>query len=156
MNIYFLLIIIIFIIFIILYVTNNFILKNSYENFEKMKDGLLCGTDNDICRINEYNVSSCCKNYKCVRPKGIYQYKICIDKNKLSDYDLSSDSKNNSKNGRNRDSNRDSKFPKILTINLEGAKESKIFTKDYWSNMFDFNYCRYKDKILKEEEEKYI
>ena len=152
MNIYFLLIIIIFIIFIILYFTNNFILKNSYEKFEKMKDGLLCGTDNDICRINEYNVSSCCGNYKCVRPKGIFQYKVCIDKNKLTDDDLSDDSKNNSKNDSKNNSNRNDKFPKILRINLEDARGSKIFTNDYWSNMFDFNYCPYKDKILKEEE----
>ena len=68
------------------------LLNNIYEPFEKINNsticveeeenneicnGLLCGTKNDICRIDEYGVSSCCNGYECVRPEGEFHHKIC-------------------------------------------------------------------------------
>lgn len=139
MTIYFLIIIIIFIFFFII---NNFVLNKSYEKFEKMKDGLLCGTENDICRINEYGVSSCCDNYRCVRPDGIYQYKVCVDKDKLINYNLSTNINITVPNIEIPDLNPgDIKFPSVSPINLPNVGSIPIFTKDFWTHMFDFNFC---------------
>lgn len=139
MTIYFVIIIIVIFFFVI----NNFILNKSYENFEKMNNGLLCGTDNNICRIDEYGISSCCDNYRCVRPDGNYQYKICVNKDKLINSDLSTNTNVNikTKNIKKSDKISDIKFPNIKSINLQNAEDIPIFTKDFWKNMFDFNFC---------------
>ena len=157
MTIYFLIIIIIFIFFFII---NNFILNKSYEKFEKMNNGLLCGTNNNICRINEYGISSCCDNYRCIRPDGNYQYKICVDKDKLFNSNLSTNLNINIPSINVQTQNNDSsniKFPSIQSINLSNAGDIPIFTKDFWTNMFDFNFCParkniYKNNLLEEEE----
>ena len=123
MTIYLVIIILVIIFFC---VTNNFILKKSYEKFEKMEDGLLCGKENDICRINEYGESSCCKNYRCIRPDGNFQYKICTNKNTIQF---------------------NSNLPKIKPINIgNNIKNIPIFKKDFWTNMFEF--CPERKKIL--------
>jgi hypothetical protein len=144
MTIYF--IIIIIFIFIFFFIINNFILNKSYEKFEKMKNGLLCGTNNDICRINEYGISSCCDKYRCVRPEGIYKYKICVDKNKLINSDLSTNTNINIPTINIKKP--DIKFPSIKSINLPNVNNIPIFTKDYWKNMFDFNFCPVRKKKL--------
>jgi hypothetical protein len=72
--------IIILSIFIILlfYLLNYSLTKRKYnEYFNKLPQGTLCGTQNDVCRIDEYGTNSCCNGYNCVRPKGNFQYKIC-------------------------------------------------------------------------------
>jgi len=156
MTIYFLIIIIVIFFFVI----NNFILNKSYEKFEKMNNGLLCGTDNNICRINEYGISSCCDNYRCVRPDGNYQYKICVNKDKLINSNLSTNLNINIPSINVQTQNNDSdniKFPSIQSINLSNAGDIPIFTKDFWTNMFDFNFCParkniYKNNLLEEEE----
>ena len=138
MTIYF--VIIIIFTFIFFFVINNFILNKSYEKFEKMNNGLLCGTDNDICRINEYGISSCCDKYRCVRPEGIYQYKICVDKNKLINSDLSTNSTKSTVNIPDINiKTPDIKFPNIKSINLPNVENIRIFPKDFWKDMF--NYC---------------
>ena len=68
------------IIFIILlfFLLNYSLKKRKYnEYFEKLPQGTLCGTENDVCRINQYGTNSCCNGYNCVRPEGNFQYKIC-------------------------------------------------------------------------------
>jgi len=48
------------------------------EYFDKNPDGTVCGTENDICSINdETGENSCCKNLHCIRKPGNYQYKLC-------------------------------------------------------------------------------
>ena len=67
-------------IFIILlfYLLNYSLKKRKYnEYFNKLPEGTLCGTQNDVCRIDEYGTNSCCKGYICVRPEGNFEYKIC-------------------------------------------------------------------------------
>jgi hypothetical protein len=74
-------------IFIIFYILNKFIFKKSkksYELFNTTTSGLLCGTNNDVCRVNQYGISSCCSGYTCMRKEGNFQYKVCIDNNKLN------------------------------------------------------------------------
>jgi hypothetical protein len=44
--------------------------KNVDSNF-------VCGTENDVCRVDQCGNTSCCNGYKCVLPDGDYQYKIC-------------------------------------------------------------------------------
>lgn len=68
---------IIFII-LLLYLINYSLKKKKYnEYFEKLPEGTLCGTQNNICTIDQYGTNSCCKGYMCVRPEGNFQYKIC-------------------------------------------------------------------------------
>jgi hypothetical protein len=125
-----------------------------------MGNGLLCGTDNDICRINEYGVSSCCDNYRCVRPAGNFQYKVCIDKNKLLNYDLSKDLNINLSNINIKTPNIEMpniEFPNISRIKLPNIGSIPIFTKNFWDNMFDVKCDAYKKielkkKLLEEEE----
>jgi hypothetical protein len=177
MTIYFIIIIIIFIFFFLI---NNFILNKSYEKFEKMKNGLLCGTNNDICRINEYGISSCCDNYRCVRPDGNFQYKICVDKDKLINSNLLTDLSTKLSTNLSTKINikipsldiqtpninpEDVKFPSIQSINLQKIKNNPIFTKDFWTHMFEFDFCpnqnvyKKKNNLLEEEylsEEEYL
>ena len=125
-----------------------------------MNNGLICGTNNNICRINEYGISSCCDNYRCIRPDGNYQYKICVDKDKLFNSNLSTNLNINIPSINVQTQNNDSdniKFPSIQSINLSNAGDIPIFTKDFWTNMFDFNFCParkniYKNNLLEEEE----
>jgi len=75
---------IIFIFYLILIVfifcfINNYLLKNKYEYFDKLSDGLVCGTKGDVCSVDDYNTNSCCKGYNCIRPEGNYYNKICVN-----------------------------------------------------------------------------
>ena len=55
---------------------------HSKEYFDKNPDGTFCGTENDVCSINdETGENSCCKNLHCIRKPGNYQYKVCTKKN---------------------------------------------------------------------------
>jgi len=83
MNILYNICLIIFIIFIIFYILNKYVLKKSYELFNTTSSGLLCGTNNDVCRVNQNGISSCCNGYTCIRKEGNFQYKVCIDNDKL-------------------------------------------------------------------------
>ena len=67
-------------IFIFLFIF-DMILKNNISKNEYFEE--VCGKQNDVCSINSKGVSSCCNNYKCILPDGDYQYKICVDKNRL-------------------------------------------------------------------------
>ena len=71
------------IIFILFYIF-NILIRNNNEHFELEEDGLLCGTSNDICRINEMGISSCCDGFFCVRKEGNFHHKICVNKNELN------------------------------------------------------------------------
>lgn len=51
--------------------------KRDYEFFNKLPEGTLCGTQNDVCSIDQYGTNSCCNGYMCVRTEGNFQYKIC-------------------------------------------------------------------------------
>ena len=70
-------ILIFILIFIFLFILKN----NNISNNEYFTE--VCGKQNDVCSINSKGVSSCCNNYKCILPDGDYQYKICVDKNRL-------------------------------------------------------------------------
>lgn len=83
MNILYIIFLAIFTIFYIFYILNKYILDKSYELFNTTSSGLLCGTDNNVCRINQYGTSSCCDGYTCMRKEGNFQFKVCIDNNKL-------------------------------------------------------------------------
>lgn len=76
---------IIFFIFFILFIINNYIrMMNTprTEYFDKNSDGTVCGTENDVCSINdETGENSCCKNLHCIRKPGNYQYKVCSKEN---------------------------------------------------------------------------
>ena len=109
--------IIFIILIIILFLLNNNLNKymnkyNSYEYFERIGNplygtipaeeyhgcqincihenkNLLCGNDNDICSINENNISTCCNGYSCKRNPGNFNYKVCI-KDDLNNGELGS------------------------------------------------------------------
>ena len=76
LKILFVILIILFIFIILTYV----IKKNSfYELFETIDEkGLLCGTEYDICRIDQYGKNSCCDGYSCIRPNGNFEDKVCV------------------------------------------------------------------------------
>ncbi len=68
----------IFIIIILFYLINYSLKKRKYnEYFDKLPEGTLCGTQNNICTIDQYGTNSCCNGYNCVRPEGNFEYKIC-------------------------------------------------------------------------------
>ena len=71
---------IVLLILIILIILIYVIKKNSfYESFEIINEkGLLCGTEYDVCRINQLGKSSCCDGYSCIRPNGDFEDKVCI------------------------------------------------------------------------------
>lgn len=71
---------IVLLILIILIILIYVIKKNSfYELFETIDEkGLLCGTEYDICRINQFGKSSCCDGYSCFRPNGDFEDKVCV------------------------------------------------------------------------------
>ena len=91
------------IIILIFYILDNFLKFNSalekkvennmVEFFEKIpgEEGLLCGTNDNVCRVDENNVNSCCPGYYCVLPEGNYQYKICVDKDRLATLKIKGD-----------------------------------------------------------------
>lgn len=76
---------IIFLILLIFFIINNYIRllnPSRTEYFDKNPDGTVCGTENDICSINdETGENSCCKNLHCIRKPGNYQYKVCTKEN---------------------------------------------------------------------------
>jgi hypothetical protein len=59
------------------FILNNLILYKK-EHFKKLRSGRVCGEFNDTCRLNQNNVSSCCKGYYCGLKLGKYKSKICI------------------------------------------------------------------------------
>jgi hypothetical protein len=172
---------IIIIIYIFFFIINNFLSKKNYENFKRMENGLLCGTQNNICRLNENNISSCCDGYRCIRPNGNYQYKICVDKDKLINYNLSTNLNTNSQsiNSNSQSINQNSQsidqnsasinpkipdinfsnspsinpkipninFPEIKQINLYNVENVQMIPKDFWKNIFNFDYCPSKKNI---------
>jgi hypothetical protein len=79
---------IVIIIIILFYFLNIFYKKKYNENFELEEDNLLCGTDRDVCKINEFGLSSCCDGFVCVRKEGNFEYKICVNKDKLANSDF--------------------------------------------------------------------
>ena len=130
--------ILIFCFIIIIFYLVNFFISKSYENFEKLPNGLLCGTDKDECNINQYKKSSCCNGYKCILPKGKYQEKICI---KSLNY------KYNNENSEEEDDEYDEydeyeygyhkpNIPPPQYDILDKISSIPIFTKDYWDNLF--------------------
>lgn len=79
--------IIIFIIFIILlfYIINLYLKKKFDEFFVTEESVLVCGKQNDICKVhNSTGKNSCCYGYSCILPKGDFQYKICAKDNIFS------------------------------------------------------------------------
>ena len=71
-------------IFILFFLLNiNIKHKNYYEKFEEEEENKYCGKQNDICIVNSSGKTSCCDDYKCILPKGDYQYKICVNKNNI-------------------------------------------------------------------------
>lgn len=72
---------IIFLILLIFFIINNYIRllnPSRTEYFDKNPDGTVCGTENNVCSINdETGENSCCKNLHCIRKPGNYQYKVC-------------------------------------------------------------------------------
>ena len=70
-------IIIVLSIIFLFFIINNIILYKK-EHFMKLKSGKVCGQFNDTCRLNQYNVSSCCKGYYCGLKLGKYKSKVCI------------------------------------------------------------------------------
>jgi len=75
-------ILILFLVFIIIYSFIKLINLSKIEYFDKNFDGTVCGTENDICSINdETGENSCCKNMFCIRKAGNYEYKVCSKKN---------------------------------------------------------------------------
>lgn len=127
--------IIICIVLIILFYISNILFKK-YEYFDKNDDdNTVCGTKNDICRINENGISSCCKNYSCILKHGNYQYKICVP--------------NSEKN-----SNNNSSLQQYVCNQnpiLPNLPKNNIFTKNYWKNIFLFGdeYSNIKDPNIK-------
>lgn len=89
---YLILIFLIIVLFLILF-------KKKYEYFDKLNNGLLCGTENNICTENEFGKNSCCKGYNCIRPNGNYLNKYCKKKsdNNIFDGVLYIDGLNNNK-----------------------------------------------------------
>ena len=80
--------IIIFIIFIILlfYIINLYLKKKKFNEFFVTEESVLvCGKQNDICKVeNSTGKNSCCDGYSCILPKGDFQYKICAKDNIFS------------------------------------------------------------------------
>ena len=75
-------ILILFLVFIIIYNFIQLINLSKIEYFDKNFDGTVCGTENDICSINdETGENSCCKNMFCIRKAGNYEYKVCSKEN---------------------------------------------------------------------------
>lgn len=88
----------IFLVFLIIY-------NKKYEYFDKLNNGLLCGTKGNVCSVyDEYGKNSCCNGFKCIRPNGDYLNKICVEKNSgnnLFDGIIALDSLNNGNNNNN-------------------------------------------------------
>jgi hypothetical protein len=77
----------IILILIIFYLTEKYILKRNFEYFEKLNNGLLCGTEGNVCSVDDYKTNSCCKGFDCIRPNGNYHNKICVDSSKNNIFD---------------------------------------------------------------------
>jgi hypothetical protein len=134
--------IIILSIFIILlfYLLNCSFKKRKYnEYFNKLPEGTLCGTKNDVCSIDEYGTNSCCKGYICVRPEGNFEYKICR-KPEQSYSDASSSHITHQNFNKNT-------FPKIFSnIHFPGISKPElpsnmnIFSSKFWDMN---NICKF-------------
>ena len=73
---------IILILFLLFYFVNWMLREKTNiinESFGKssVDSELVCGTENDVCTVDQCGDTSCCDGYKCVLPDGNYQYKIC-------------------------------------------------------------------------------
>ena len=138
---------IIFFIIIIFYLLNYSLKKKiNNEYFEKLPDGLLCGTKNNVCNIDENGVNSCCEGYVCERPEGNFQYKVCMKPE--SNY-ASSGSSGSGSSGSGSDSDSSGSgsgsgsssnspiifpvfhFPSISKPEL--PSKYNIFSKDFWN-----------------------
>ena len=162
MNIYYF--IIMLIIILIFYILDNFLKFNSalekkvennmVEFFEKIpgEEGLLCGTNDNVCRVDENNVNSCCPGYYCVLPEGNYQYKICVDKDRLATLKIKGDiglpsmpNGINIPNSFNMGKGPNINGPNINipninmpNINMPNITNESIFSKNYWRDIFAF------------------
>ena len=70
--------------FFIFLLANKYIFVYKKEHFVKTKTGRICGEFNDTCRLNQYNVSSCCQGYYCGRKLGKFRSRVCIPINNIS------------------------------------------------------------------------
>ena len=133
---------IIFFIIIIFYLLNYSLKKKiNNEYFEKLPDGRLCGTKNNICNIDENGVNSCCEGYVCERPEGNFQYKICMKPE--NNYEISGSGSSSSGSGSDSSSSGSGSssnspiifptfhFPSISKPELPG--KNNIFSKDFWN-----------------------
>ena len=75
--------IIFIILFILLYFINIFLKKK--ELFHSENNGLLCGTKNDECMVDQDGYSNCCTGYTCYRIKNNFHNKVCVNNNELPD-----------------------------------------------------------------------
>ena len=152
------------IIILIFYILDNFLKFNSalekkvennmVEFFEKIpgEEGLLCGTNDNVCRVDENNVNSCCPGYYCVLPEGNYQYKICVDKDRLATLKIKGDiglpsmpNGINIPNSFNMGKGPNINGPNINipninmpNINMPNITNESIFSKNYWRDIFAF------------------
>lgn len=84
---YMIILILLIILLIILFIfLNNLLNKSIIEKYTSTYtyngNTLLCGNTGDICRVDEEDISTCCKNYDCVRQDGNFNHKICVNKNR--------------------------------------------------------------------------
>ena len=127
----------IFFIILLFYLLNYSLTKRKYnEYFNKLPEGTLCGTQNDVCSIDEYGTNSCCNGYNCVRPEGNFQYKICRTPEQAYDDGSSSDGSSSHITYPNFNQNT---FPKIFSnINFHGISKPElpsnmnIFSSKFW------------------------
>jgi hypothetical protein len=83
----FIILILFFIIYFSFYFLNKLFIKNKIEFFDRLSNGLVCGTEGNICGRNEIGVNSCCKGLKCIRPNGKYLNRICLNQNNNNFFD---------------------------------------------------------------------
>lgn len=111
-------ILIFILLFIFLFIFDMILKKNNISKNEYFAE--VCGKQNDICSINSKGVSSCCDNYKCILPDGDYQYKICVNRNRLF-----------------------TNLPQIAGISIKPPNLFDIrLPRINFKNMFNFNLCK--------------
>jgi hypothetical protein len=111
-------ILIFILIFIFLFMFEIILKKNNIYKNEYFEE--VCGKQNDVCATNSKGVSSCCDNYKCILPDGDYQYKICVNRNRLF-----------------------TNLPKIAGISTKPPHLFDIrLPRINFKNMFDFSICK--------------
>jgi hypothetical protein len=78
MNTFLILFLILFFAFLILFIFNDILSKKYYENYNSSTDfALICGNENDSCKIDEEGDSTCCSGYTCTRNEGNFHNKVC-------------------------------------------------------------------------------